>query len=97
MISPVALAHGGLTIEIRVEYEVIHPPPFAPEPGVTVIIPRVEIIAEEKEAPLMEVRGTTIGELIGSLNVLGVTPRDLVAILQAINAAGALRGELIVM
>ena len=96
-IDPIAIAHGGLTIEISVEYEVIHPPPFAPEPGVTVVIPKIEVVAEEIMAPLFEVRGATVGELVKALNVLGVTPRDLVAILQAIKASGSLHAELVIM
>ena len=97
VISPIALAHGGLTIEIKVEYEVVQPPPFAPPSAETVIVPKIEMKAEEKKAPLVEVKGTTIGELVKSLNVLGVTPKDLVAILQAIKAAGSLKAELVIM
>jgi flagellar P-ring protein precursor FlgI len=96
-INPVALAHGGLTITIKTEYEVFQPPPFAPPTAETVIVPKIEIKAEEKKAPLMEVKGATIGELVRALNVLGVTPKDLVAILQAIKAAGSLKAELVIM
>jgi flagellar P-ring protein precursor FlgI len=95
-ISPVAVAHGALTITIKTEYEVFQPLPFAPPPGEVVIVPRIEILAEEQEAPLMEVSGVTIGELVRALNALGVTPKDLVAILQAIKTAGALRAELVI-
>lgn len=96
-ISPVALAHGGLTIEIKVEYEAVQPPPFAPKTAETVVVPKVEMKAEEKKAPLVEVRGTTIGELVRALNVLGVSPKDLVAILQAIKTSGSLKAELVIM
>jgi len=96
-INPIALAHGGLTIEIKVEYEVVQPPPFAPPSAETVIVPKVEMKAEEKKAPLVEVKGATIGELVKALNVLGVTPKDLVAILQAIKTSGSLRAELVIM
>jgi flagellar P-ring protein precursor FlgI len=95
-ISPIAVAHGALTITIKTEYEVFQPLPFAPPPGEVVIVPRIEILAEEQEAPLMEVSGVTIGELVRALNALGVTPKDLVAILQAIKTAGALRAELVI-
>jgi len=96
-ISPITLAHGGLAIEIKVEYEVVQPPPFAPPAAETVIVPKVEMKAEEKKAPLVEVKGTTIGELVKALNVLGVTPKDLVAILQAIKTSGSLKAELVIM
>jgi flagellar P-ring protein precursor FlgI len=95
-ISPVAVAHGALTITIKTEFEVFQPLPLAPPPGEVVIVPRIEILAEEQEAPLMEVSGVTIGELVRALNALGVTPKDLVAILQAIKTAGALRAELVI-
>jgi len=96
-ISPIALAHGGLTIEIKTEFQVSQPQPFAPKKAQTVVVPKEEVKAEEKKGFLMEVQGTTIGELIKALNALGVTPRDLVAILQAIKAAGSLKAELVLM
>ncbi|MCL5237209.1 MAG: flagellar basal body P-ring protein FlgI [Nitrospirae bacterium] len=96
-ISPVALAHGGLTIEIKTELQVSQPLPFAPEGAATVVVPKQETKVEEKKAALMEVKGTTIGELVKALNALGVTPRDLVAILQAIKAAGSLKADLVLM
>ncbi len=96
-ISPIALAHGGLTIEIKTEYQVSQPQPFAPKKAETGVVPKVEVKAEEKKASLMEVKGTTIGELIKALNAIGVTPRDLVAIIQAIKAQGSLKAELVLM
>ncbi len=91
-ISPVAIAHGGLTIEITTEFRVSQPPPLSP--GETVVVPQTDITAEEKKAHLMEVSGTTLGEVVRALNRMGVTPRDLIAILQALKAAGALKAEL---
>ncbi|RMG57745.1 MAG: flagellar basal body P-ring protein FlgI [Deltaproteobacteria bacterium] len=93
-ISPVALAHGGLTIQISTEYEVSQPPSFAPKSAETVVVPEKSVTAREKEGHLVQVRGATVGELVRALNALGVTPRDLVAILQAIKEAGSLRAEL---
>ena len=96
-ISPIALAHGGLTIEIRTEFQVSQPMPFAPKKAETVVVPKTEVKADEKKGALMEVKGTTIGELIKALNALGVSPRDLIAILQAIKASGSLKAELVLM
>ncbi len=96
-ISPIALAHGGLTIEIKTEYQVSQPQSFAPKKAETVVVPKTEVKAEEKKGTLMEVKGTTVGELIKALNALGVTPRDLVAIMQAIKASGNLKAELVLM
>ncbi|NWF52514.1 MAG: flagellar basal body P-ring protein FlgI [Nitrospirae bacterium] len=93
-ISPVAIAHGNLTIEIRTEFRVSQPPPFAPEKAETVVVPQVDVTVKEQKASLMEVTGATLGEIVRALNALGVTPRDLIAILQALKASGALRAEL---
>ena len=96
-INPVALAHGGLTIDIKTDSQVSQPAPFAPKRAQTVVVPQTDVKTEEKKAMLMEVKGATVGELVKALNTLGVTPRDLVAILQAIKVAGSLKAELVVM
>lgn len=96
-ISPVALAHGGLTIEIKTALQVSQPGPLAPAGAATVVVPQTDVKVEEKKAYLSEVKGPTIGELVKALNTLGVTPKDLVAILQAIKAAGSLKADLVVM
>jgi len=93
-ISPVAIAHGNLTIEIKTEFGVSQPPPFAPEKAKTVVVPQTDVTAKEQKAFLMEVSGTTLGEIVRALNALGVTPRDLIAILQALKASGSLKAEL---
>jgi len=93
-ISPVAIAHGSLAIEVREAPEVSQPLPFAPEKAETVTVPRTEISVEEEKAALVQVSGVTLGEVVRALNALGVTPRDLISILQALKAAGALRAEL---
>ena len=93
-ISPVAIAHGNLTIEIKTKFGVSQPPPFAPEKAKTVVVPQTDVTAKEQKAFLMEVSGTTLGEIVRALNALGVTPRDLIAILQALKASGSLKAEL---
>ncbi|MBU0986442.1 MAG: flagellar basal body P-ring protein FlgI [Proteobacteria bacterium] len=63
--------------------------------GSTVVSPESDVnIAEEKSQLLLVPEGKTIGELVKALNAIGVTPRDLITILQALKAAGALQGEL---
>ncbi len=91
-ISPVAIAHGGLTIEITTEYQVSQPPSFSS--GETVVVPSTSITAREEPAHLIQVSGASLGEVVRALNAMGVTPRDLIAILQALKASGALRAEL---
>jgi flagellar P-ring protein precursor FlgI len=93
-ISPVAIAHGNLTIEIKTEYRVSQPPPFGPNQAQTVVVPEKTVNVKEQNASLMQVSGATLGEVVRALNALGVTPRDLVSILQALKAAGALRAEM---
>lgn len=93
-VSPVAIAHGNLSIEIKTEYRVSQPPPLAPEKAETVVVPEKEVKVKEEKAALVEVSGTTLGEIVKALNALGTTPRDLISILQALKAAGALRAEL---
>lgn len=91
-ISPVAIAHGGLTIEVRTDFLVSQPEPFSR--GKTTVVPETSLTAEEKKAHLMKVSGATLGEVVRALNAMGVTSRDLIAILQALKAAGALKAEL---
>jgi flagellar P-ring protein precursor FlgI len=63
--------------------------------GSTVVTPESQVsVAEESSRLLLIPKGRTIGELVNALNAIGVTPRDLITILQAIKAAGALQGEL---
>lgn len=96
-IAPTALAHGGLTITIKETPEVVQPPPLAPRGAQTEVVPRTELKAEEKQASLVEVQGSTVGELVKALNALGVTPKDLISILQALKTAGALKADLVLM
>ncbi len=92
-ISPVAVAHGNLTVQISSDPLVSQPLPFSE--GETVVIPRSNIEVQEERGHLSAVGGeTTIGEIISALNAIGATPRDLINILQAIKAAGALHAEL---
>jgi flagellar P-ring protein FlgI len=93
-LSPVAIAHGNLTIEVKTEYKVSQPNAFAPVGAQTVVTPQTNIDAKEQKAALVEVSGVTLGEVVRALNSLGVTPRDLISILQALKRSGALKVEL---
>ncbi|MFQ5513749.1 MAG: flagellar basal body P-ring protein FlgI [Myxococcota bacterium] len=92
-ISAVAIAHGNLTVRIDNKTQVSQPAPFA-QVGSTVAFDNAEIVVQEKGTPLAVVQGITISELVRALNAIGASPRDLIAILQAIKAAGALQAEL---
>lgn len=97
-ISTVAVSHGNLSIQIKSESQVSQPPPFAPQGAQTVVVPRTETTVKEGSNPLFVVPGgASIGDVVSGLNAIGATPRDLIAILQAIKRAGALQAELEVM
>ncbi len=93
-ISTVAVAHGSLFVQIKEEPIVSQPSPLS-ETGETVVVPRTRIVTEEGEDRLIIVpEGIGIGEVVNALNSIGVNPRDLIAILQAIKASGSLHAEL---
>jgi flagellar P-ring protein precursor FlgI len=93
-ILPVAVAHGALTVEITTDPLVSQPKPLSTG-GTTVVTPKTSVSVSEQQASLVEIKGgSTIQELVTALNTLKVTPRDLIAILQAIKQAGALQAQL---
>ncbi|MEP9411266.1 MAG: flagellar basal body P-ring protein FlgI [Candidatus Brocadia sp.] len=95
-ISTVAVAHGNLSITISERPEVSQP--GALSSGQTTVVPRTDIQVTEEEKRLNVIQeGATISDVARALNVLGVTPRDLISIFQAIKRAGALHAELIIM
>lgn len=91
-VAPVAVAHGGLTIEVRRETAVSQPGPFSS--GTTAAVSNSDVSASEGRGKLVLVEGAQIGDVVAALNDMGVTPRDLIVILEAIRAAGALDAEL---
>jgi flagellar P-ring protein precursor FlgI len=95
-IATIAIAHGNLSIQINETQEVTQPLPFSE--GVTTVTPESEVLIKEGSNPLFLVKsGVSIGEVVKALNALGVSPRDLIAIFQALKAAGALQAELEIM
>lgn len=95
-LSTVAVSHGNLSIVIRESVDVVQPNPLAP--GETVITPKTSIEITEDAGELMVVKeGVSISDVADALNAIGATPRDLIAIFQAIKAAGAMQGELVVL
>lgn len=93
-ISTVAVSHGDISIEIKTQYLISQPRAFS-EKGETVVVPYEDVEVNERKSRLVVLpESVTLGEVVRALNLVGVTPRDLVAILQAIKAAGALQAEL---
>ncbi len=96
-LSTVAVAHGSLTITITEKPEVSQPNMLSTT-GETKVVPRSNIEVSEGDKGLHVIdEGVTISEVAHALNVLGVTPRDLISIFQAIKRAGALHAELVIM
>ncbi len=92
-ISPVAILHGNLTVEIQTTFAVSQPPPLSA--GTTEVVPQVGVgIKEEKARNVVLKQGATVEELVRALTAIGSTPRDVIAILQNLRAAGALEAEL---
>jgi len=95
-ISPVALAHGNLTINIRSTPVISQPNAFSQ--GETVVTSESRISAEEEIARVVHLPNVvTIAEIATMLNAIGATPRDIIAIFQALKETGALRAELVLM
>jgi flagellar P-ring protein precursor FlgI len=93
-ISTIAIAHGNLSIEIKEDQRVSQPLPFS-SGGQTVAVPESDVMVQEGNNPIFLVEsGVSIGKVVKALNALGVSPRDLIAIFQALKAAGALQAEL---
>ena len=93
MLDAVAVAHGDLSIQISAMPMVSQPPPFSL--GETVAAVDKQITVEEEPGKLVVVpRGVNIDDLVKALNLIGVSPRDLISIFQAIEASGALHAEL---
>lgn len=96
-IATVAVSHGNLSLVIKETPQVSQPSPLSTV-GETKVVPRTQLKVEEEARRLMLLpEGTTIGDVVRALNTLGVTPRDLIGILQAIKAAGALQAELTII
>lgn len=94
-VSTVAIAQGSLTIKVNETPQVSQPNPFS-ENGDTVVVPRSDIqVNQGADAKLAILEsGVTLQDLVTGLNKLGVGPRDIITILQAIKAAGALQADI---
>lgn len=96
-LGPAAVAHGNLSVKISTKLEVSQPPPFSAK-GDTTVVPQEQVeVTEGRSQLIMLQQGTTLEAVVAALNALGASPRDIVAIMQALKAAGALRAELIIL
>ena len=98
-VSTVAIAQGNLTIRITETPQVSQPNPFS-QTGETVVVPRTDIKIDDdanKKLAILQNGGVSLQQLVDGLNALGIGPRDLISILQAIKTAGALQADIEVM
>ncbi|HYA24548.1 MAG TPA: flagellar basal body P-ring protein FlgI [Terriglobales bacterium] len=92
-LSPVSVMHGDLTVEVSTTFAVSQPAPFSA--GKTEVVPQTDVQAKEGPARSIQLdAGASVEELINGLHTMGATAHDIVAILQAIKAAGGLQAEL---
>lgn len=95
-ISPVAILHGNLSVEIQTNLVVSQPGPLSN--GTTEVVPQQSVAAKDEAAKNVVLKeGATVEELVRALTAIGSTPRDIIAILQNLRAAGALNAELEVL
>ncbi len=97
-VSQVAIAQGNLTISVSESPQVSQPSPFSTQ-GDTVVVPRTKVTVDEEGGKKLGIIDGSISlkELVDGLNALGVSPRDMITILQAIKSAGALQADIEVM
>jgi flagellar P-ring protein precursor FlgI len=95
-VLPAAVTHGSLTVRIQSRPDVSQPPPLSQ--GETVVTPNTQIgIEQEKNRMFLFDAGVSLADIVRAVNEVGAAPGDLVAILEALKEAGALRAELIVI
>ncbi len=95
-VSPVAISHGNLNVQISAMPIISQPPPFSR--GQTVVVPQTQTNVETEKSKVMVMENATnVQQIAKALNALGVTSRDIIAIFQALKEVGALKAELIIM
>ncbi len=96
-VGTAAVAHGNLSVKISTKFNVSQPAPFSKQ-GETVVTPDEKVDVTEGGGQLVVLEeGTTLQAVVKALNALGATPRDIIAIMQALKAAGALRAEIVII
>lgn len=95
-VSPVAVTHGSMTVTVSEDIEVSQPEALGE--GATVVLPDSNLTAEQQKKPMFKFApGPTIDEVVRAVNEVGAAPGDLMAILEALKQAGALKAELVVI
>ena len=96
VLQPVSILHGGLSVNIVSQFEVSQPGPMSS--GTTQAMQQTRVDAKDKPVNRIELKqGATVDDLVRSLQTIGASARDVISILQAMKAAGALEAELEVL
>ena len=96
-IGAAAVAHGNLSVKIATRFEVSQPNPLS-RSGDTVVVPNTQVEMREQDSRLIALEeGVTLESVVRALNALGASPRDIIAIMQALKAAGALKAEIVIL
>jgi flagellar P-ring protein precursor FlgI len=96
-VLPAAVAHGNLTVSVSERFAVSQPAPFSRR-GETVVTPNSDVrVGEDQARMALFAPGARLSDIVDAVNALGAAPGDLVAILEALKEAGALRAELVVI
>ncbi len=97
-LSTVAVSHGNLSLIVKESEDIIQPNPLAEGDTAAIQDTTLEVIEDDGQLTVLNLpKGVSIGDIANALNAIGATPRDLIAIFQAIKAAGSMQGELIVL
>ena len=95
-IAPAAVSHGKLTVRVNENYKVSQPEGFSN--GQTAVVPKSDIAVEEEKRPMFRFApGASLSDIVKAVNAIGASPADLVAILEALKEAGAMKAELVVL
>lgn len=95
-IAPAAIAHGKLTVSVKESPRVVQPMPFSQ--GQTAMEPSSAIQIEEEKRPVIDFKGgASLADIVKAMNAIGASPADMVAILEALKQAGAMKAELVVL
>lgn len=95
-ISPAAVSHGKMTVAVNEAPQVVQPAPFSR--GQTAVQQSSQISVEEEKRPMFEIKnGASLADIVKAVNAIGASPGDLVAILEALKQAGAMKAELVVL
>ena len=95
-IAPAAIAHGKLTVSVQEAPRIVQPAPFSK--GETALEPSSAIEVTEEKKPVIDFKGgASLADIVQGLNAIGASPADMVAILEALKQAGAMKAELVVL